>query len=115
MPMAVRRKERTTTIRVNDVTIISSDGARLRTVSNNTNCTTRPVLDAPGLGPRSRVRLCADAPSGNVHNRALKAMVKTESFNSAGNIERANLILENRLFTLGGCSLLNYRFVQLAG
>ena len=57
VPMAVRRKDKTTTMRVKDVTITKIDGAKLRTVISTNNWMIRPVELGPS--PKSNEKLCA--------------------------------------------------------
>jgi hypothetical protein len=61
-PRAVRSSDSTTTIRTNEVVIITIDGASDRTVSRPTSCTTRSVRPPPV--PRSRLIACAAAKVG---------------------------------------------------
>ena len=65
MPMAVRKNDRTTTIRVNDVIIINIDGANDKTVISATICTTRPVTVPSLPAPRSMDIFCANAGCEN--------------------------------------------------
>ena len=58
-PMAERSSDRTTTIRVNEVTMTSAAGASESSVIRATSCSARSVTPAPW--PRSSVRVCAAA------------------------------------------------------
>src|SRR3546814_4495080 len=73
VPIAVRRKDRTTTIRVNDVTITRMDGAILSTVSSATSWMIRDVVDASP--PRSMFTLCASAGAAAVTRTAATATI----------------------------------------
>ncbi len=60
-PIAERRIESTTTIRVNEVTMTRMPGARLKSVIRAMSWITLPVNAPRSPGPRSRVTLCAKA------------------------------------------------------
>src|SRR5262245_16035875 len=59
--MAVRKKERTTMMRVNDVIMIRIDGARERMVNIATSWITRPVTVPLPSAPMSKDNTCANA------------------------------------------------------
>ena len=63
VPMAERNRDRTTTIRVNDVTITRMAGAIDRIVIRAISCKARSVV--PPVGPRSRLKVCACADTEN--------------------------------------------------
>lgn len=50
-PIAVRKNDNTTTIRMNDVVIIRIDGASDRMVNNATSCSARPDTVPPASPP----------------------------------------------------------------
>src|SRR5690606_22662292 len=62
-PSAVRSRLRTTTIRTNEVVMMTIDGASDRTVSRPISWTTRSVRPAPV--PRSMLIACACAAAGS--------------------------------------------------
>ena len=66
MPSAVRRNDKTTMIRMNDVIIIRIDGAKLRTVIRAMIWIIRAVDSPPAsFPPKSRDKLCAMAELGS--------------------------------------------------
>ena len=69
-PIAVRRKDRTITMRVKDVTMTTSDGARLSTVMSRTRRTIWPVAVGPAA-PRLTLIDCAEADAGRSRRAAV--------------------------------------------
>ena len=73
MPSAVRRNDKTTMMRMNDVIITRIDGARLRTVIRAIIWIIRAVDSPPAsFPPKSRDRLCAVAELGSHISTALR-------------------------------------------
>ncbi len=69
-PSAVRSSDSTTTMRVNEVTMMRMPGASDRTVSSAMICSRRPVLAPVAPSPRSMLTLCAEAANGHqAHQR----------------------------------------------
>lgn len=66
VPSACRVMEKTTAIRVNDVTMIKMLGATDKTVSSKTNWTILAVEDPP-VSPKSILTLCAAAGTAAKH------------------------------------------------
>ena len=62
MPRAVLKSDKTTTIRVNDVIVTNSPGAKDKTAIKATICKIRAVVDPPG-SPMSKVRVWAQLGS----------------------------------------------------
>ena len=61
-PRAVRKSDKTTTIRTNEVVMITIEGARLKTVIKAASWTTRSVSPSPE--PRLRFKAWAVATAG---------------------------------------------------
>ena len=58
VPKAVLKRDRTTTIRVNDVMVTNRPGARDKTATSATICNIRAVVEPPG-SPMSNVNVWA--------------------------------------------------------
>ena len=72
VPIAARKSDSTTTMRVNEVTMMRIDGASARTVTSATSCSARSVTPPPG--PRSRLRVWEIAePSRRIAPRTMAA------------------------------------------
>ena len=75
MPRAVLKSDKTTTIRVNDVIVTNSPGARDRTAIKATIWRIRAVVDPPG-SPMSNVRVWAQLGSMATRvNNKIKAII----------------------------------------
>ena len=71
VPIAERRSDSTTTIRVNDVTITRMEGASASTVTSATSWSARSVTPPPW--PRSSVRVWASAVAADAMARSATA------------------------------------------